>query len=99
MSGSRWLRTGATIARMTRGETGLGPGPEQEALDVGQWGVGHGGQLTVRASARVDSVSNRPRMRRRPSSSSGGERPPRLPAPVARERPSPPSGRGRRSRW
>src|SRR5207247_3603633 len=27
MSGSRWRRTGAAIARITRGETGLGPGP------------------------------------------------------------------------
>ena len=86
MSGSRWLRTGATMARMMRGETGLGPGPMQKALDVGQWGVGHGDQLTVRASARVESVSNRPRMRRRPSSSIGGQRPAWLPTPVARER-------------
>src|SRR5215510_14927516 len=38
-SGSRWLSTGADIARITRGATGLGPGPSSRRSDVVErWG-------------------------------------------------------------
>src|SRR3954471_23854304 len=35
ISGSRWLSTGADMARITRGATGLGPGPSSKRSMVG----------------------------------------------------------------
>src|SRR5262245_30567151 len=37
IAGSRWLRPGAVMARMTRSETGLGPGPSSSRSAT--WGV------------------------------------------------------------
>src|SRR4051812_32300841 len=42
IAGSRWLRTGNAIARMTRSDTGLGPGPSRSrsaTRDVGACGI------------------------------------------------------------
>ena len=62
-SGSRWLSTGAAIARMTRGVMRLGPGPSRmrsvDGSGMVSWSAGHGRPMSVneRRAARLAEIS------------------------------------------
>ena len=77
MSGSRWLSTGAAIARITRGATGLGPGPSSETFRHGRvMGRHREAPGSFRRASAGSGIERRPRIAAvKPARSSAAFRP------------------------